>query len=62
MSIRKIFEGGPTTDFQKQVLSTEGQVLEVLDELPFGYEYRLKKLSNASNTKWVLSIVRKEDG
>lgn len=61
MSIRKIFEGAKSSHFQKQVLSTEGQVLEILDELPSDYEYRLKKLSNASNTKWVLSIAKKED-
>jgi len=33
-------------------------VLEVLSELPHGYEYKLERVSNASNTKWLLTIVK----
>lgn len=60
MSIRKILDGTQTTQYQKQVLGLEGQVVDILTDLPMGYEYKLHRLSNAMNSETVLLIVKKE--
>lgn len=60
MSIKEILGASLSIEYQKQVLSLEGQVVEVLTDLPMGYEYKLHRLSNAMNSETVLLIVKKE--
>lgn len=58
MSIRKIFD--MSYPEQHAVMAVEGQILEILDEPPMGFEYRLKKLNGAMNSPWALSIAKIE--
>lgn len=61
MSIREILRNDVSNQKKKAVLESGGQVVDILTDLPTGYEYRVKKLTpGALNSEWVLLIVQSE--
>lgn len=58
MSLRNIVIDDGSSQLKDILQKADGQILEVLPGLPHGYEYKLERVSNASNTKWLLTIVK----
>jgi hypothetical protein len=57
MTIKKILQDDVSNQHKSEVLGLNGNVVDILTDLPRGYEYRLHRLSNAYNSKTVLLIV-----
>lgn len=58
MGIRDVLNDDTSHHQKKEVLSLDGQVVEVLTDLPPGFEYKLHRLSNAVNSKIILLVVK----
>jgi hypothetical protein len=61
MNLKDALESG-SYNHKQTLLEMDGQVIDVLPDLPRGYEYRLQKVtSGAMNSETALLIVKKEE-
>lgn len=58
MTIKKILQDHVSDRLKEDVLKLDGNVVDILTCLPRGYEYKLHRLSNATNSETVLLIVK----
>lgn len=62
MSLRDVLNDDVSYGKKQAILELGGQVVDILTDLPRGYEYQLKQITpGAMNSETALLIVKKED-